>query len=123
MKAALLSCLVFPGAGHLYLKRFTLGFLLSVGAAVALYFITLNAVQAALKIMQELQRAGAPRDVDAILELLSQQSRSAEASSRIPIIALAVLWLIGILDSYRVGRALEKAQRTPTTRGASPPVR
>lgn len=111
MKAALVSCLVFPGAGHLYLRRFTLGFLLSVGAAAALYFIAMNAVQAALEITEQIQKADAPLEINAILELLSQHSRKAEAASRTPGIALAMLWLIGILDSYRVGRGLDNAQK------------
>lgn len=111
MKAALLSCLVFPGAGHVYLKRLTLGLLLSVGSAVALYFVVSNAVQAALEVAEQIQEPGAPLGVDAILELVSQQSRRAEESSRVAIIALFVLWFIGIFDSYRVGRALDNRKK------------
>lgn len=109
-KAALLSCFVLPGAGHLYLKRFALGLLLSAGAAAAVYLIVSSTVQTAFQVAQEIQDAGVPLDVQAITELVSQRSRSSEKSTNTAMIALLALWLIGIFDSYRLGRALGKTE-------------
>lgn len=107
-KAALLSCLVFPGAGHFYLKRFALGVLLSFGAAVAVYFVVLGAMSAAFAVAEKIQSGGVPLDVKTIAELVSEQTRTGEDISNSALILLIVSWLIGIFDSYRIGRALEK---------------
>ncbi len=100
--------LVFPGVGHLYLKKFILGLLLSIGAATATYFIVSNAVQTALEVVEKIQGGSIPLEVGTITELVSQQSGAGEYSTNIAMIALFTFWVIGILDSLRVGRMLEK---------------
>jgi hypothetical protein len=45
---------------------------------------------------------------------VSEQSRGAENSSlSIATIALIAFWVIGIVDSYRVGRVVEKVDEAP----------
>jgi TM2 domain-containing membrane protein YozV len=108
-KAVLLSALVFPGVGHLYLKRFVIGILLSGGAASTTYFIVSSAMSKALDIAETIQREGLSLDANAIALLVSEQSRGAEGSfSSIATIALLVFWIIGIVDSYRLGRIEER---------------
>ena len=109
-KAALLSCFVLPGAGHLYLKRYKFGLLLSVSAVAAVYFITTSAIQAALEVSEIIQGGGVGLDAGAIAELVSQQSRGGEESSSTTMTTLTIIWLIGIFDSYRVGRMLDKVK-------------
>ena len=112
-KAALLSALVFPGVGHLYAKRFSLGLLLAAGSAFALYFIVSSAVSKALPIAERIQREGAPLDAEAIARLVSEQSLGADDSSMsIAAIAFLVFWLVGIFDSYRLGRIAEKHENS-----------
>ncbi len=107
-KAALLSGLVFPGIGHMYLKRYAHGVILSVGAASAAYYIVSVAVKAALEVAEKIQSNGAPLDMGAITELVSLQSSGNEQSTNIAMIALVGCWIVGITDSYRQGRAQEK---------------
>ena len=107
-KAALLSGLVFPGIGHMYLKRYVHGVILSVGAASATYYIVSVAVKAALEIAEKIQNNGAPLDMGGIVELVSLQSSGNEQSTNIAMIALVGCWIVGITDSYRQGRAQEK---------------
>jgi len=109
-KAVLLSCFVLPGAGHLYLKRYKFGLLLSVSAVAAVYFITTSAIQAALEVSEIIQGGGVGLDAGAIGELVSQQSRGGEESSSTTMTTLTIIWLIGIFDSYRVGRMLDKVK-------------
>ena len=99
--------LVFPGVGHLYLKKYVLGMLLSIGAATATYFIVSNAVQTALEVVENIQDGSIPLEVSTITELVSQKLRSGEYSINNAWIALFAFWVIGILDSLRVGRILE----------------
>ena len=109
-KAVLLSALVFPGVGHLYLKRFVIGLLLSGGAATVTYFIVSNIVNKALDIVERIQSEKLSVDVNAISLFVSEQFRSAENSHlSIVTIALIVFWIIGIVDSYRIGRIEEMA--------------
>ena len=103
--------LVFPGVGHLYLKKYVFGLLLSIGAATATYFIVSSAVQTALEVVESIQGGSFPLEVGTITELVSQQSRVSEDSTNIAMIALFIFWVIGILDSFRVGHMLEKVDR------------
>jgi hypothetical protein len=98
-----------PGAGHLYLKRYRVGLLLSICAVAAVYVIASSAVQSALEIAEKIQGSGVALDAGAIAELVAQESRAGDASASIATTALVFLWLIGLVDSYRVGRVLDKA--------------
>jgi hypothetical protein len=110
IKAALLSGLVFPGLGHIYLKRYVQGLLLASGAALAIYFVVSTAVHTALDIVEKIEGGGVPLDVKAITDLVSQQSRGTEQLTNVATIALLAFWTIGIAESYRVGRLQERAQ-------------
>jgi len=108
VKAALLSGFVFPGVGHVFLKRYISGALLAGAAFTALYVLISNAVEMALQITDKIQRGELQPDVAVITELISKQPTGTEA--RLINIATAILiisWLIGIVDSYRVGRLQE----------------
>jgi TM2 domain-containing membrane protein YozV len=110
IKAALLSGLVFPGLGHIYLRRYVQGILLGFGAALAIYFVVSTAVHTALDVAEKIEGGGVPLDVKAITDLVSQQSRGTAQLTNIATIALLAFWAIGIADSYRVGRAQERAE-------------
>ena len=54
------------------------------------------------------------KDKEGDTSLVSEQSRGAENSSlSIATIALIAFWVIGIVDSYRVGRVVEKVDEAP----------
>ena len=109
-KAALLSALVFPGVGHVFLKRYLSAAVLAGAAFVALYVLVSSAVDRALEIVDKIQRGEIQPDIAVITELVSKQPTGADA--QIINIAMAVLiiaWLIGVVDSYRVGRLQESS--------------
>ena len=113
-KAALLSAFVFPGVGHLYLRQFVFGILLSGGSVCAIYSIVSSAMSKALEIAETIQSEGGALDFDALASLMSEQSRVAESSSlSIATIALIAFWVVAILDSYRVGRVVGKVHEAP----------
>ncbi|HEY6239665.1 MAG TPA: DUF6677 family protein, partial [Burkholderiales bacterium] len=74
IKAALLSGLVFPGVGHLYLKRYWRGVLLAAGAAALSYFIVSVAVNSALDIAGKIQGGDVPLNVESVSKLVSRSS-------------------------------------------------
>jgi hypothetical protein len=114
IKAALLSGLVFPGVGHLYLKRYLRGVLLAAGAAALSYFIVSVAVNSAFDIAGKIQNGDVPLNVESISELVSRDSQGSENSTDIATMALFALWVIGIVDSYRQGRARDKSKELNT---------
>lgn len=104
-KAALLSAFVFPGAGHIYLKKYVAGILLAGVSFAAVYYVIAKTVEMAVEISEKIQSGDVPLDVGAITDLVSQQSGGADAKMlNIATTALVICWLIGIVDSYRAGR-------------------
>src|SRR5215472_18669778 len=103
-KAALLSGLVFPGVGHLYLRRWLRGTLLAAGAAVLSYFLVSTAVNSAMDIAGKIEGGDVPLTEEAISALVSKASQENERSTDIASAILLALWAIGIVDSYREGR-------------------
>jgi Family of unknown function (DUF5683) len=113
-KAALLSGLVFPGVGHLYLKRYWRGALLSAGAAAATYFLVSVALTSAMDIAGKIQAGDVPMNEESISAMVSKASQGNEQSTDIATMALLALWIIGIADSYREGRARDRATKPDT---------
>jgi len=105
IKAVMLSAFVFPGAGHLYLKKYAPGIVLAGTAVVSLYIIVSRAVERAQEIADRILRGEVQLDFAVIAELVSRQP--AGTDTRLLNLAWAVLiisWLVGIADSYRIGR-------------------
>ena len=109
-KAVLLSALVFPGTGHLYLKKHIAGALIACFSLGSLYPIVTDAIERAQDIMAKVVRGEVGLDPTAIAELVARQ----EVGNNFQLLDLAlagliVCWVIGIVDSYRCGRALDKS--------------
>ncbi len=108
-KAALLSGLIFPGIGHIVLKQYLRGSVLMLFALVALSVIVTRIYQRALTIVDRINSGDIPVDTDAIAEMVSNSTNGADSFiENIAVIVLGACWLIGIIDSYRVGVAQEK---------------
>jgi len=104
MKAALLSALVFPGAGHFYLKKFVSGAVLAIAALGSVYMLVSNALERAQLIADKIVNGEVPLDVEVITNMVTAQPTGAEAQSiNIATAVFVISWLVGIVDSYRVG--------------------
>jgi len=111
-KAALLSAVVFPGAGHLYLKRYLTGAFLSATAMFTLYFLVSDVVRRAHGIVTKIQTGEVPPDIEAITRLVSEQSQVTQSSALgTASLVLIGLWLVGVVDSYWRGGIAEKADQ------------
>ena len=108
-KAALLSGLIFPGIGHIVLKQYLRGSVLMLFALVALSVIVTTIYQRALTIVDRINSGDIPVDTGAIAEMVSNSTSGADSFiENIAVIVLGACWLIGIIDSYRLGIAQEK---------------
>ncbi|HED16649.1 MAG TPA: hypothetical protein ENI64_07560 [Gammaproteobacteria bacterium] len=110
-KAILLSALVFPGAGHFYLKKKITGTVLAVSAFFGLYSIVSKILGLAQQIADKIVSGQVQPDMAIITELLTTQLAGAETQSlNMATTVLIIAWVIGIVDSYRVGRIEDKIQ-------------
>lgn len=103
-KAILLSALVFPGAGHFYLKRWVEGALLSGAAAWALYIIVSVVLNTALDIVGKIESGAVAADTSVISEQITQQLQATGGATDLATMVLIGCWFIGILGSYWQGR-------------------
>ena len=105
-KAVLLSVLVFPGFGHLLLKKYRTGISLIIASAIALSFLVYNLVQSAMDIIDKIQSGEIVHaDEMTISEILYQTDTF---QMKIATTILLVLWGFSIVDSYRLSRKQNK---------------
>ena len=110
-KAVLLSALVFPGAGHILLKKYMTGVALVGVSFAAVWYLVSTTVEKSLQIVEQIQSGYVQPDVASIMELASKQETGTEADLLdIATYVLIICWLIGIIDSYRVGRVRDKKE-------------
>ena len=114
--AGLLSALVFPGLGHLYLKRWVPGLLLSGIAGTATYYIVSVTINIALDIVEKIQSGAVSSDIDSISVLVTQQLGASEQATNMATMVLLGCWIIGIVDSYRQGRSQDRIE-SPKVKG------
>ncbi len=108
-KAALLSGLIFPGIGHMILKQYLRGSVLMLSALVAFSIIVTRVFQRALTIVDRFNSGDVPVETGVIAEMLSNSTNGADSFiENTAVIILGICWLIGIIDSYRIGVAQEK---------------
>ncbi len=108
-KVALLSGLIFPGVGHMVLKQYLRGSVLMISALIASSVIVTVVIQRALTVVDHINSGDIPVETGAIAELVSNSTSGADSLiQNISVIVLGACWLIGIIDSYRLGIAQEE---------------
>ncbi|MGB5541649.1 MAG: hypothetical protein WBO37_16330 [Gammaproteobacteria bacterium] len=123
MKAALLSAFVFPGLGHFYLKLPVRGMVLACAALASLVPVISSTMARAQQITDQILRGDIQPDITGITELLARQP----ADSGSPLLnsayaVLIIVWLVGIADSYRAGRAQAGRRDRETNKNISAPL-
>lgn len=109
IKAALLSAFLFPGVGHYFLKKYIHGTFYFGTALGALYIVISWTVERALHLTDKIQHGEIRLDSLSITEFVSKQTTGGEAQLvNIASAILLITWVMGTVDSYRVGRILDK---------------
>ena len=98
VNAIILSALVFPGAGHIYLKKYYLGFSLLAISLVSLIYLIANIFSRAFEAVEEIQMGRLQPDMGSLLAYLSQQSGSSNA--QLATYAIIGCWLVGVISCY-----------------------
>jgi hypothetical protein len=109
IKAALLSGLVFPGIGHIVLKQYLRALVFLLVALAALSVIVVKAVKQALAIVDKINSGEISIDSGAIEDMAAMSISGADDSMlTIASLVFVTVWIVGIVDSYRLGANQEK---------------
>jgi len=91
------------------LRQYLRGSILMLSALIALSVIVTTAIRQALAIVDRINSGEIPVDTGSIAELVSNSTSGSEGSiSNIATFVICACWLIGIIDSYRLGITREK---------------
>ena len=103
--AVVLSVLVLPGAGHLYLKQTGRGLALIAVSLTCLWIIVAQAIQQASAVLVQLEIEGGVLDPVQFAERVSQSaSHAGSGAATAATLVLVACWLYGIIDAYRQGQ-------------------
>jgi succinate dehydrogenase hydrophobic anchor subunit len=115
-KAVLLSALLFPGSGHWFLKRRMTALLLAGISIACLYVAVVAATAVAQDIVDQIQNGQIALNETAITAAVSHAENAAQGRwAALVSYALGICWVVGIIDSYRIGR-LEEQKKAGDTR-------
>jgi len=114
VKGALLSGLVFPGLGQLVLRQYRRGVLIMLAVLISLSVIVIEIVQQALDILEKIELQGDAIDITAISNAAARESaQSGSVTVNILMLFVAVCWLAGTVDAYRIGRKQDLERDSP----------
>ena len=103
--AVVLSALVLPGAGQIYLKHYWRGLALAGISLVCLWFIIVNAMHQASVIMAQIESGGSVPDAMQIASMAEQASTASSGMTvTVAMLVLVVCWVASIVDVYRLAK-------------------
>ena len=107
IKAALLSALVFPGVGQMYLKRYVRGLIPMVLTLTGLGVWIAQATVGALQELEKMQSQGGLVDLNAVANRAVASSASGDWYSPLIVPMIVVCWLFSVIDAYMLGKGKE----------------
>jgi uncharacterized metal-binding protein len=115
LKGAFLSGLVFPGLGQLALKHYKRGAFIIIAVLVSLFIVVMIAVQRALAILEKIQLEGGEISIGTISEAANRASTtSGSLIFNLSLLLIILLWIIGAIDAYRIGKKKDIEKRSTT---------
>lgn len=109
LKAALLSGLIFPGLGHMFLREYLRGTALLVTSLAALSIMVTRAYEQASLVVDRVLSGDVAIEAEAISQAVSNSTTAADSLvDNLLLVVLVACWLAGILDSYRLGATQER---------------
>lgn len=105
LKAALLTAVIYPGAGHFSLKKHLIGSIFA-GVFSILLILTLKDIFAIAQCTaNELVSGKIPMTIAGILKAAQQPSDECAKLAQYQYVPLMVIvWALSIVDAYRLGR-------------------
>ena len=113
IKAALLSGLVFPGLGQIYLKQYLRGLVMMVLVLSGVVVIVAIATAAALESLNAIRIQGETIDMNTISNLAAAHSAQNSIYYKVILLLIACCWIFSIIDAYRTGKKKEMGNLAP----------
>jgi TM2 domain-containing membrane protein YozV len=104
IKAALLSALVFPGVGQMYLKRYVRGLIPMVLTLTGLGVLIAQSTIGALRDLEKMQIQGGLVDLNAVANRAAASSTSGDWYSPLIVPMIVVCWLFSLIDASMPGK-------------------
>lgn len=112
-KAALFSLLLYPGSGHLLLKRYPMGLLIAGTATACLGILVFSAISIAQTISDKILSGELALDSAQIgAEISVQTATDGSAITTIATWLLVFCWLAGTADAFRLGHRLDQTNKS-----------
>ncbi len=106
VKAALLSGIVFPGLGQLYLKRYKRGLAILIAVLLCLGIIIGTVVASALESLKAIERGGGIADMETVSNLARIDSVHSAIDINFILLFVLCCWVFSVVDAYRIGKSL-----------------
>lgn len=104
--APLLSGLIFPGLGQLYLRYYKTGLVMLIIAFFCVGTVVTEAMSKAMKIASDLEQSGAILDQAAITRAVEQSSQNYDSTLvNLAMFGLVICWLASVIHAYLAGKA------------------
>lgn len=106
-KAALLSGLVFPGLGQIYLKRYLRGIIIIMLVLLGLSIVIGIATVGALESLKTIQSEGGTVDMKTISNLAASSTAYSMHKGiyyGVIFLFIACCWIFAVIDAYRIGK-------------------
>ncbi len=100
-KALLLSALVYPGAGQVFLKRYTIGIIMIGITSVGLYLVLENTFKITFQIIEKIQNGEAQPNFSTLLGLVSQHDTQLLNNA---VTIMVITWLVSIVHLYIISK-------------------
>jgi len=111
-KAALLSGLVFPGTGQIYLKRSRRGLTIMALACSGIAIIVWMTIVRMLAALEQIQNQLNQVDMATISNVVLEFSANHSSVYYKPILLfIACCWIFSIIDAYRTGKEKELSEK------------
>ena len=111
LKALLLSALIFPGLGHLVINR-PMRTIVFAGISMVCIFNVVAFISAiSEKVLGEVESGAMPADPNLISERIHAEMAAGGDTASMILVLFGVVWLIALVDAYRLGKQLDKAAR------------
>jgi TM2 domain-containing membrane protein YozV len=114
-KAALLSALIFPGCGQIYLKKYKRGIAIIIPVGAGLLSLCWAVIQVAIGILESAPFKKGTVTFSAVIQLSIDSVKSMNMMHLFLILLLIVsLWIFSIADAYLLAKK-QKREITITT--------
>jgi len=102
LKAALLSALIYPGIGHLSLKRYLSAIVLIIGFSIPMILLFKQIIEKANQVVAQIEHGQVGMDISSISNALNTTAGGSMQTLNSYTYLMLAIWVIALLDIYRV---------------------